>query len=219
MHEATLYHLISGLTSYSAGGEAFQRELIYEIFGQPLDGLESSDEVRRVSRSDQFRMIRRLLDNSLGCIVHSTHARTEVLRKDQKRPVACIPHGVEIIDVDTAGCRRELKLPPASMVVGVLGYQRPSKGGVRCLKIFRRLLRSVPDALLIVAGELHPEVPLEEEAAAMGIANRVHILPFQNNLAAFDRVIAACDVVLNLRSPAYGETSGAMMRTVGMGRP
>ena len=218
LHEATLHHLIQGLTGYGSGGDAYLREVTYEIFGRRQDGLEEREAIRQVPRSDQFRMLRKLLDRSTGCITHSAHARAEVLRKGYSGPMATIPHGADTVTADTRASRQELQLGHAGLVIGVMGYQRPSKRAISCLRIFRRVLRAAPDAKLLIVGEPHPEVSLAAEIASLGISENVRILPFQRDAAAFDRAIAACDVILNLRHPAYSETSGTMMRAFGMGK-
>ena len=43
------------------------------------------------------------------------------------------------------------------------------------------------------------------------------MLGFQT-LSDLDGLIAACNIILNLRSPTFGETSGTMMRAFGLGK-
>jgi hypothetical protein len=52
----------------------------------------------------------------------------------------------------------------------------------------------------------------------MGLSNNVRVLGSQPE-EDLNGYIAACDVVLNLRWPAYGESSGIAARAFGMGKP
>ncbi len=70
---------------------------------------------------------------------------------------------------------------------------------------------------MVIAGEAHPDVPLAAGIEEMGLSGRVSLLGFQS-LEDLDGYITACDVVLNLRWPAFGESSGIAARAMGMGR-
>ena len=84
--------------------------------------------------------------------------------------------------------------------------------------IFRDLAKSVPRARLLILGERHPQVPIEEGIREFGLEDRVLALGHQT-LQDFDGYLAAASAVLNLRQSTFGETSGTMMRAFGLGRP
>lgn len=213
LHEVNLHHLIMGLTLSRADEKAYLREVIFEIFGQ--DG-ELDQRVASLQRPQPggFTMGRRLLDRSLGCIVHSAAAAAAVRSKGFRAPLTVIPHGAEVRDLDGSACRASIGA--GSPVVGIFGYQRPDKRITECLRAFQRLLDVAPGAKLIVAGEPHPQVPLEQDIRELNLQGKVHILGFLD-FGVWDRWLAACDIVLNLRNPTYGETSGTMMRAFGVG--
>ena len=58
-------------------------------------------------------------------------------------------------------------------------------------------------------------VPLQERIHVLGLESSARLCGFQK-LEDLDGCIAACDVVLNLRAPTFGETSGIMMRGFGL---
>ncbi len=215
MHEANLHDLIRGLTN---GDEAaYSREVIFEIFGREAEELPNPGAIEAGPQPRAFTMMRRLLSRSRGCIVHSLFAADEVRRRGFSGRIGQIHHGSQIQELDGAAYRDRLGIGPEQPVVGMFGYQRPDKLACDCLLAFARLLRRLPDARLLIVGKPHPEVPLEDRIAALGLQGKVHVLGFQT-LPDLDGFIAACDVVLNLRSPTYGETSGTMMRAFGLGR-
>jgi SAM-dependent methyltransferase/glycosyltransferase involved in cell wall biosynthesis len=215
LHEINIHDLIKGLTHDDESG--YFREVVYELVGHEPEDLPSSRLIERGPQSRAFMMKRRLLSRSKGCIVHSRFAADEVRRAGFNGNLACIPHGSLIQQMDGADWRNRLGIGRDQPVVGMFGYQRPDKLACDCLLVFARVLQRVPDAHMLIAGKPHPEVPLEERIATLGLEDNVHLLGFQM-LSNLDGLIAACDVVLNLRSPTFGETSGTMMRAFGLGR-
>jgi len=215
LHEVNLHYLVQGLTLHQGDEKAYLREVMFEIFGP---GYEQGHHVSPIHWPEPgaFTMARRLLERSRGGIVHSACAAAEVRAKGFRAPLAVIPHGAEVRDLDTAACRASLGVEARSPVVGIFGYQRPDKRITECLRAFRLLLDVAPGAKLVIAGQGHPQVPLEEEIREFNLQSKVRILGFLD-LGDWDRWLAACDIVLNLRNPTYGETSGTMMRAFGLG--
>jgi SAM-dependent methyltransferase len=85
------------------------------------------------------------------------------------------------------------------------------------LRAFRRLLRVAPDAKMILVGEPHPEFPLHSLIRTLGITAAVRVMGF-TPIDDFTGFIAACDIVLNLRYPTVGESSGSLLRALGLGK-
>jgi len=213
LHEANLHDLIRGLT-YSRP-EVYLREIAYEIFGQesfPANGMAVMGQQPRT-----FSMLRRLLDRSLACIVHSRFAEGVVRMKGFRGKVARIPHGATVRSVNGAPYRERLGVEADQPLIGIFGYLRPDKRVLECLEVFRALLERTPRARLLVAGQPHPELPLDERIAELGLEGKVRCVGFQP-LAEVDGYIAACDVILNLRWPTFGESSGIAARAFGLGK-
>src|ERR1035437_8031692 len=122
------------------------------------------------------------------------------------------------VDNRSASLSRETGLEGGAPLVGVFGYQRPDKQIWECLLMFKDLLDGVPDARLLILGEPHPQVPLDEGIRDLGLENRVRLMGHQT-LQDFDGYLAACNVILNLRQTTFGESSGTMMRAFGLGKP
>jgi glycosyltransferase involved in cell wall biosynthesis/SAM-dependent methyltransferase len=214
LHEANVHDLVAGFTQKHH--DTYFREVMYEIFGEeiasiPRDGLTRMEPQPRV-----FTMLRRLLDRSAGCIVHNRFSESEVRMKGYRGPLARIPHGASVRHIDGGAYRNRLGLSDEPLI-GIFGYQRPDKRACECLPVFRNLLKDIPGARLLIVGEPHPEVPLTEMVERLGLTENVHLLGHQT-LDDFDGYLAACDVVLNLRWPTYGETSGTVMRAFGLAK-
>jgi glycosyltransferase involved in cell wall biosynthesis/SAM-dependent methyltransferase len=214
LHEANVHDLVAGFTQRHH--DAYFREVMYEIFGQEIASIPRSGLTRMDPQPRVFTMMRRLLDRSTGCVVHNRYSEGEVRMKGFRGPLARIPHGASIRHIDGAAHRNRLGLNDEPLI-GIFGYQRPDKRACECLPVFQRLLKDMPRARLLVVGEPHPEVPLAEMVERLGLGENVHLLGYQG-LDDFDGYLAACDVVLNLRWPTYGETSGTVMRAFGLAK-
>jgi SAM-dependent methyltransferase len=70
---------------------------------------------------------------------------------------------------------------------------------------------------MILVGEPHPEFPLEAMIGSMGLSATVRVLGFVP-IEEFTGYLGACDIVLNLRYPTVGESSGTLLRSMGLGK-
>ena len=215
LHEPNLHELIRGLTFGTDGEKAYLDEVVYEIFGREHSNPHEIIGIDLPSGS--LTMARRLLDRSAGCVVHSHYAEREVRLKRYWGPLTVIPHGSEPRCLDVHQYRQSLGVPIAAPLIGLFGYHRPDKREMEGLRVFERLLKRYPNAHLVVVGEPHPEVPMQTWVEGQNLGRQVHQLGYLP-LADFDAYLAACDVVVNLRHPTCGETSGTMMRAFGLGR-
>src|SRR5258708_5969234 len=70
---------------------------------------------------------------------------------------------------------------------------------------------------MILVGEPHPEFSIEAAVQSMGLSASVRVLGFAP-IEDFVGYLGACDVVLNLRYPTVGESSGTLLRSLGLGK-
>ena len=70
---------------------------------------------------------------------------------------------------------------------------------------------------MILVGEPHPEFAVEAMIRSLGLSTNVRVLGFAP-IEEFTGYLAACDIVLNLRYPTVGESSGTMLRAMGLAK-
>ncbi|HET9144328.1 glycosyltransferase, partial [Actinophytocola sp.] len=210
--------------------ERFRREVDFAhgpIWGDPHDpalyegwpALEV-DGVKTLDGST-LRLERRLVEASLGVIVHDPYSAQWLRARYPDRPVHVVPHGVATTaEQGPATVRADLGWQDDHLVFGIYGGFNPIKRMLVAVLAFAQIRRHWPTARLIIAGHLdYPEVLAEvrRTIAEHGLADSVHIAlaPGEREFAG---LIGAADVVVNLRWPTAGETSGVMMRAFGAGR-
>jgi glycosyltransferase involved in cell wall biosynthesis/SAM-dependent methyltransferase len=218
MHEANLHHLIADLTIRRGDWDAYLREVEHDSGPAALE--YARDYVRTLRRGPDYEgvpMLRRVLANSKGAIVHSACVETELRAAGFDGPVAKILHGAWMVEPERQTYRERLGLDDTTPLIGMFGFLKPYKRVAESLRAFRRLVRVSPSAKMILVGEPHPELPLDSLIQSLGLAASVRVLGF-TPIEDFNGYIGACDIVLNLRYPTVGESSGTLLRSFGMGK-
>lgn len=216
LHEFNLHHLIADLTIRRQDWEGYLREA--ELNG----GAEALAHARRVQALEtgpdyDLPMTRRLLESSRALIVHSRFMAEQARRAGYQQPIAVIPHGASLTVGSRNARRRKLGVDETTPLVGIFGFLKPYKRIGESLRAFQRLVRLEPRVKMILAGEEHPELQLRSLVAQMGIEAHVRVLGYVP-IEDFEELISAVDICLNLRYPTVGESSGTMLRALGMGR-
>ncbi|HWB83266.1 MAG TPA: glycosyltransferase [Bryobacteraceae bacterium] len=217
MHESNLHHLITDLTIRRGDWDAYVRECEYN---GGAAAREYGERVRRLEVGPDYEglpMTRRILESARAVVVHSRFMREEVQAAGYGGAVAVIPHGAWIPRADRFAYRYKLGLDEATPLVGIFGFLKPYKRIAESLRAFRRLVRLAPNVKMILVGEPHPEFPVEPMIRSMGLSANVRVLGF-TPIEEFIGYLAACDIVLNLRYPTVGESSGTLLRSLGLGK-
>ena len=217
MHEASLHHLLAEITIRRGDWDGYLRELEYDsgpealAYGRRVRAREVGPDYEGVP------MTRRLLDASRAVIVHSRFMADAIRKAGFAGPLARIPHGAWIPAADRMAYRTRLGLDESTPLIGVFGFLKPYKRIAESLRAFRRLLRLEPGVKMVLAGEPHPEFPIPPLVRSLDLSANVRLLGF-TPIEDFVGYLAACDIVLNLRYPTVGESSGSLLRALGLGK-
>ncbi len=217
LHEANLHHLLAALTIQRKDWDGYLRELEYNggaealAYGQRVKALEAAPDYAGVP------MTRRILESARGVIVHSQFMVEEVRRAGFTGPVGRIPHGAWIPADKRMAYRERLGIDETTPLIGAFGFLKPYKRIAESLRAFRRLVKVEPQARLILVGEEHPDFPVRSLIRTLDLTERVRVIGFAP-IEDFNGYMAATDIVLNLRYPTVGESSGSMLRALGLGK-
>jgi glycosyltransferase involved in cell wall biosynthesis/SAM-dependent methyltransferase len=217
MHEANLHHLMAELTIQRGDWDAYLREAEYNGGVAALEHARRAKALETGPDYEGVAMTRRLLESAKGLIVHSDVMLREMRRQGFAGPIARIPHGAWIPQVDRFAYRDRLGVDQDTPLIGIFGHLKPYKRIAESLRAFRRLLRVEPRAKMILVGEKHPDFQVDTLIRSLDLWGAVRVLGF-TPIEDFAGYIAASDIVLNLRYPTVGETSGSLLRALGLGR-
>jgi glycosyltransferase involved in cell wall biosynthesis len=217
LHEFVLHHLISGITlgRGDARGyfDAMEREL--GVVGRLL-ALGVADNLLPLlweTQPERFPLSGVVLDLAQGLIVHSRYVEARVREAGYEGPVWRVAHpswpGAPVAPAEPSG----------EPLVGCFGHLNVNKRIPHLLEAFSLLLRRRPRAKLLLVGASGERFDLERRLERLGLDGSSII---REDYVAEERLwtlMAACDVLVNLRSPTMGETSGAVIRGLGLGKP
>jgi glycosyltransferase involved in cell wall biosynthesis len=77
----------------------------------------------------------------------------------------------------------------------------------------------VPDARLLLVGEAGSRFDLDARLGSLDLPPEALLRVQHVDEARFVALMAACDVVVSLRAPTMGETSGSVVRALSLGKP
>ena len=217
LHELVLHHLIAGLTlgrrdvaTYLA---AMEREagVVGRLLG--LGVVDGCVPPLWESRPEDFPLAGIVLDSATGLVAHSRYVERGARDAGFGGPVWRIPHPAWPAPV----------AEPADLgdgpVIGCLGNLNPSKRIPQLLQAFALVLESRPDARLLLVGAAAERLPLDDLLADSGLPAGSVLREEHVPEERFWRLMARSDVVVGLRAPTMGETSGSAIRALSLGKP
>ena len=218
LHDFVLHHLIAGITIGRGNGRAYlaamEREL--GVVGR-LVGLGVLDNLLPLlweTRPEDYPLAGQVLDAATGLIVHSSYVGRRAREAGYAGPLWRIPHPAWPRP-ETAP--EEIHGEP---LIGCFGHLNMNKRVPHLLDAFARLQRRRPGARLLLAGAAAERFDLDRRLERLGLVEsdaivRLDYVPE----ARMWSLMAACDVLVNLRSPTMGETSGSVIRALTLGKP
>ena len=156
----------------------------------------------------------RVIKASKFVIVHSQYVRN--LLKDYPR-VYVIPHGryaVNYTETDILENKRLLRLGSENLIISVFGFLNWNKRIDVVIRVFKRLQKKVPSIRLLLVGELSGDLKdlIKPKIGSIDITGYV-----PDDL--YSKYMSVSDIVINLRFPTMGETSGTLLDAMGFGKP
>jgi glycosyltransferase involved in cell wall biosynthesis len=168
------------------------------------------------------KLVRRLLDREL--IGRGSHLIVAVSAQDRRkmieiegvRPekVLLVPNGIPRRSATGADVRAELGIPPDAPVIGAIGGLRPEKAIDLLIRAAAPLVQEIAQLRLLIAGEGPEKEPLRELARHAGVADRVMLIGFRDDVPD---VLAALDVAVS--SSVFEGSPLAVMEFMEAARP
>jgi glycosyltransferase involved in cell wall biosynthesis len=217
LHEFVLHHLVSGITLGRGNGTAYLDALEREA-GLPGRLLGHAVMEQRIpglweSRPEDFPLAREILDHARGLIVHSRFVEGRARAAGFEGPVWRVPHAAWPVP--------NVRPEPVegAPLFGAFGNLNASKRVPQLLEAFAAARQAHPGARLLLVGAESPGFDLDRRMQRLGLdaggVVRERYVPEERLWS----LMAACDVVVALRAPTMGETSGVALRALSLGKP
>ena len=222
LHEPMLHHFIFSQTVGNNRLREYLRELDYCYRAERHSVVKTALEARDESVWYDYPLVDRLVDSSLGIIVHSEFARNKVLEVNPKASVKKILHHYS--PPPAAGMRspellREIfGIKTGEFLIGSLGYITSSKRIDVLLHVLAEMKRMGYAAKLLLVGKLLPGCEVEHWIEELDLGQDVIVTGFVDT-RTFREYLNVPDIFVALRYPSAGETSGSVIKMMGAGRP
>ncbi len=223
LHDASLHYLLDcttvGLGDSAGYATALAAE--YGAAGQVLGAQFCEWGLRDEAMFHIMPMTGAMLGAARGVLVHSAFAASKVLARAPAAHVTIVPHHFCAPACDGAPGPAEQRLllgiEPGELMFLSLGFVTRAKQVDTALRALAARRHELPPFRYVIAGELRPhELDIEALVDELGLRAHVLLLGYVPE-AAFFALARAADVVINLRYPIGGETSGTMIRALGCG--
>ena len=216
LHEVVLHHLIAGITIGRGDGrgylDAMEREL--GVAGRLL-GLGVLDNLLPLlweTQPERFPLTGSILDDAHGLIVHSGFVAQKARDAGYQGRLWRIPHPAwPMHDVTPAS---DVSGDP---LIGCFGFLNMNKRIPELLRAFASLRKKRPGARLLLAGAAGERFDLSRRLERLGLQDGITRLDYVPEERMWS-LMAACDVLVNLRFPTMGETSGSVIRGLSLGK-
>ena len=189
-----------------------------EAIGHRRPYVVSTVHSSRIRSAEDRELIRQLTPQMDQLIAVSRSIARKIA--DEHRtgaPVRLIYNGVDLQRYDHQGpspIRDEFGLEPGSRIVGVVARLEPEKGHQTLIEAWPHVLRTCPDAYLLIVGEGSRRDFLEQWAAAHRVAHRVIFTGRRDDVPA---VTAGFDVAV---LPSWREAQGlSILEAMALSRP
>jgi glycosyltransferase involved in cell wall biosynthesis len=217
LHEYVLHHLIAGTTigRGDARGylDAMERELGVAGRLLALGVLDNLLPLLWETQPERFPLSGVVLDSARGLIVHSHYVAERARAAGYEGRLWRIPHPVwPPVDAEPA---TDVAGDP---LIGCFGFLNMNKRIPQLLEAFAAFRRDRPGARLLLVGAAGERFDVGRRLERLGLTEgveRMNYVPEQRMWS----LMAACDVLVNLRYPTMGETSGSVIRALSLGKP
>jgi glycosyltransferase involved in cell wall biosynthesis len=216
LHEIVLHHLIAGITIGRGDGRGYLDAMEREqgVAGRLL-GLGVLDNLLPLlweTEPERFPLTGTVLDLADGLIVHSRYVEERARAAGYAGRLWRVPHPAWPVEsVEAAPIAGD-------PLVGCFGNLNMNKRIPQLLAAFALLRERRPGARLLLVGAAAERFDLERRLERNGIGGEALIREEYVPEARLWSLMAACDVLVNLRSPTMGETSGAVIRGLSLGK-
>jgi len=216
LHEIVLHHLIAGITIGRGDGRGYLSAMEREagVAGRllALGVLDNLLPLLWETEPERFPLAGTILDLADGLIVHSRYVEERARAAGYRGRVWRVPHPAwpehDVVRASLAG----------DPLVGCFGNLNMNKRIPQLLEAFALLRARRPGARLLLVGAAAERFDLDRRLERLGIGGGALLREGYVEEERLWSLMAACDVLVNLRSPTMGETSGAVIRGLSLGK-
>ena len=217
LHDFVVHHLVAGMTIGRRDGhgylDAMERE--HGVVGRLLAHgvLDKRLPPLWESRPQDFPLAGFVLEHATGIVVHSRFVHDRVRASGFSGPAHVVPHPAWPVPPI------EPERVADGTVIGSFGIVNQSKRAPELLRAVARVRESHPDVTLLLVGPTSPGFDLDRRLQRLGLDAEGVVREGWIDERRLWALMAGSDVLVNLRHPTMGETSGSVIRALSLAKP
>jgi glycosyltransferase involved in cell wall biosynthesis len=217
LHDFVLHHLVAGMTVGRRDGHGYldlmERE--HGVVGRLLAHgvLDKRIPPLWESRPAEFPLPTFVLDHATGLVVHSRYVHDHARAAGFTGPIGVVPHPAW-----AAPAIQPERVAPGT-VVGCFGVVNSSKRIPELLRATAAVRKEHRDLTLLLVGSTSPGFDLDRRLQRLGFADEGIVREGWVDESRLWALMAGSDLLVNLRHPTMGETSGSVIRGLSLGKP
>ena len=217
LHDFVLHHLVAGMTLARRDRDGYldilEREhgVVGRLLGHGV--IEKRIPSLWESRAADFPLATFVLEHATALVVHSRYVRDQARAAGFEGQITVVPHpawpppGAEPDRVS------------GGVVIGCFGVVNASKRIPALLRATAAVRREHPEVTLLLVGPTSPGFDLERRLQRLGLSGAGLVREGWVDELRLWRLMAGSDILVNLRHPTMGETSGSVIRGLSLGKP
>jgi glycosyltransferase involved in cell wall biosynthesis len=154
-----------------------------------------------------------VLEHATGVIAHSRYVRDLVRGTGYRGHVFLVPHPAWPVPAI------EPERVAEGVVIGCFGVVNASKRIPELLRATAQVREAHPEVTLLLVGPTSPGFDLERRLQRLGLADEGLVREGWIDEHRLWALMAGSDVLVNLRHPTMGETSGSVIRALSLAKP
>ncbi|MFK7803869.1 MAG: glycosyltransferase family 4 protein [Anaerolineae bacterium] len=215
LHEFWLQIFLHQITLNQQQPAAYFREAIYE--SPPAAFASTTQKIYPdINRPPtDFPGNQRLINSAIGIMAHSQFVADQITQASSRPTKTKVIRHYALPDAEVA-------LWPDTKdktIFACAGLMTSEKQIDKVLDALQQLVENNINAELRIIGEAAENLPLTAWIHERRLDNHVVVTGFIESAEAFVSQMAEAHIIINLRQPTVGETSGVVMRSMAAGRP
>ena len=217
LHDFVVHHLVAGMTVGRRDGHGYldvmEREhgVVGRLLGHGV--LDKRIPPLWESRPADFPLATFVLEHATAVVVHSSYVHDQIRATGYDRPVSIVPHPAW---TPPQAAPERVR---GNVVIGCFGVVNASKRIPELLRATAEVRRGRPDVTLLLVGSTSPGFDLDRRLQRLGLDGNGLVREGWVDESRLWALMAGSDVLVNLRHPTMGETSGSVIRGLSLGKP
>lgn len=221
LHDTHVHSFFGELYLQQGNLPAYLREVAYAYGRSGVNYARRAHVGEHALTAAHYPLFERLVDASLGVIVHNSAAQQQLAIRCPHTPVLHINlHQQSLVEQlpSTTAAKEQLGYDPDDLLLASFGYVAPSKRIETMLHAVAQLQSQFPQLRYALVGELVQGYNIQLLIAELGLEHVVRLVGYADD-ALFNCYLAATDVGVNLRYPSRGEMSATLLSLMAAGKP